>query len=382
MKFSADMKAFRAALAVAGKVIPSKSPWPIILNIKIVTNDNSVTLIGTDIDTTFEMDVQADVMTEGAIAVSYATLATFCTAAKADSLSFEVEGGSATLRAGKSRIVLSAVDVQDFPNYLPPQGEAVTVDRDTFCQALKFCAAAASDEEARYYLNGPFLQEADGVVHVWGTDGHALHHAYLPGLARIGGGGILPMAATLIILGIAEKADAVSAMVCERGWHVTAGPVRAWGKVIEGTFPNARRVVDGFKGWREFVAAGQEEITSAITVATCGADTMANKARSLIIRAAEGEPVIMRGAKGAAGIIHAGRAEMEAKGRGPAAMCVSASLLSDSVKAMGVKEFVLSYTDRDGTSAILVEPSQKSAAIEMSALIMGIRASEEELADV
>jgi hypothetical protein len=382
MKFSTDMKAFRAALAVAGKVIPAKSPWPIILNIKLVTNDNRVTMIGTDTDTTFEMDVQAEVMTEGAVAFSYATLTTFCAAAKATSLSVEVEKGSATLRAGKSRIVLSAVDVTDFPNYQPATGETVAVDRDTFCQAIKFCAAAASDEEARYYLNGPYIQERDGSVHVWGTDGHALHHAHLPGMTGIGGGGTLPMAATQIILGIAEKAETVHAMVCEHGWHVMAGPVRAWGKVIEGSFPDAMRVKDGFVGWQEFVVAGLDEITSAITVATCGTDTMANKARSLIIRADAGQPVIMRGAKGAAGIIHAGRAEMEASGKGHAAMCVSASLLSESVKAMAVKEFSLSYTDRDGTSAVLVTPAQKSAAIDMSALIMGIRATAEELADV
>ena len=67
MIFTVEAKDFRAALQIAGRVIPSKSPWPILTNLKIVTNDDRVTLTGSNGDMTFEADVPAEIETEGAV---------------------------------------------------------------------------------------------------------------------------------------------------------------------------------------------------------------------------------------------------------------------------------------------------------------------------
>lgn len=377
MKFSADMKAFRAALAIAGKIVPNKSPIPVALCVKLITNDSRVTVSGTNFDLTFEMQVPAEVETEGVACINFATLNAFCAAAKTDSLTIESDKQQAIVRAGKSRIAIAALDPREFPNYQPAEGDMVSVDGPTFCTALRFCAEAASTDETRYYLQGPCLKEVAQGVDIWGTDGHSMHHARIPDLPAVGGGGILPSEAVGIICNMGEKASDLQVMISERGWHSQAGTVRAWGKVIDGSFPDMQRVIDGFKDWDDVLAAGKDEIAHALSIAACGADTT-NKARSLIIRADAGTPAIVRGARGAAGIVSAGRAETETLAIGTILMAVSAELISRAVNAIPGQDIVLA---RSGDMAARVRPSQESAVYSTEAIVMGIRATEAELAD-
>lgn len=377
MKFTADMKAFRSALALAGKVIQNKSPIPVVLCVKLVTNDNRVSVFGTDLDMSFEVTVPAEVATEGVTVISFAALNAFCAAAKTDSVTIDADSKAATVTAGKSRIAIAPVDPREFPNYLPAEGDLVTLDGPTICAALRFAAATASDSEVQYYLQGPFVQERGDGLHIWGTDGHSMHHIALPGLPAIGGGGIVPADAVAIICQMGEKTADFGLMISERGWHAKAGLVRAWGKVIEGTFPDCQRVIDGFNAWGDFLVSGKDEIASALTVAACGADTT-NKARSLIIKASEDEPVIVRGARGASGIISAGRAMTDTRANGTAAVCVSAELITRSIAAMPGEEIVIAAC---GETAVRVRPAQANAVSSAEAIIMGIRATEAEFAD-
>jgi DNA polymerase-3 subunit beta len=382
MIFTCDTKAFRAALAVAGKVIPAKSPWPILTNLKLVTNDDRVTLIGSDGDTTFEMDVPAAVQTEGASAIPFAPLATFISAAKGDQISVTVEKGQATLKAGRSRIALSAPSVEDFPIYTPPDGSPVAVDPETFCAALRFCAAAAATDDTQWTMGGPNLCEHEGAVEVWGTDGKAMHQARLDGLPSIGGGATIPNAAVTTILGIMEKADQGKALVSGNGWHVEAGHIRAWGKVVDGKFPNVRRVIEGLGDMTKVIVPTQDDLSGAITVATCGADSDSTKSRNVILIADAGKPVIVRGQKGIAGVIHAGRAEIDRLSETDARGVLSSRLLVAALAGMRGGD-VLIETGRLGDSAVFrLSPAQDSATLTMSALIMSQRFSEAEMADV
>ena len=378
MIFTVDMKALSGALALAGKVIETKSTMPVILNVRIATNDNRITLTGTNLDTTFEAVVPAEVATEGVTAVPFATLAAFCSAAKGERLTFEAKGYQVTVKSGRSRITLAAIDAADFPLMAAPPGDLVAVDAPTFTSALSFCAAAASDEEVRYYLNGPYLQEtAEGAV-IWGTDGHALHRAELPGLPSCGGGAIIPKDAVSMILSICDKATEARVLVTGRGWMVSSGDLRAWGKVIDGSFPDCNRVLSGFKDWEGFIRIGKDELTSALTVAGCGSDTMEKRSKAMIIKGQEGAPLIVRGSKAASGVISAGRAETMTPCDGNAALCVSSELLRRAITAMGEPEIALAAA---GSTAIRAEPVQANSAVRKMALIMGIRASEQELAD-
>lgn len=385
MIFTIESKALQAAMATAGRVIPTKSAWPILTQLKIVTNDDRITLVGSDSDTTFEADVGANVETEGAVCVPFEPLAKFVKAAKSDTVKFTLTNDQVKVSAGRSRISLGTGSLDDYPNYRPPEGEAATLDAGTFCAALRFALSAAEEDEVRHHIAGPNLSTDGDDLVIWGTDGHSAHRATITGAGEIGGGATLPIGGAQVILSVCEKQDTVQFMACERGWHLTTAEVRAWGKVIDAQFPDMARVVAQFEGWREIIVAGKDDLSGAINVATCGAEADSTKSRNLILRTAADGPVVMRGQKTVGGVIHAGRAEMDVTGRGEFAGSVSAKYFSAAIGGMASTDFVIEGCVEDGGDygkAIRLKPAQSSDVLDMSALIMAQRVAVQKLADV
>lgn len=380
MKFACDTKAFIAAMGVAGRVIPQKTHIPILQTIKIVTNDNRIIMTGSDSDVTFEMDIPADVHIEGVACIPFAPLAKFASASRSGQITIETKGDHVAIWGSRSNITLSTGDVGDYPNFRPADDVTVAIDGETFCHALRFGSSAVVSDDVRFHISGVNFQENPGQIDLWGTDGNVVHHAVIADIGSIGGGGTVPIAAVPIILGMADKADDVRFAISERGWHLECGSTRAWGKVIDGIYPNMSRVLEQFSGWNEVTIAGRDDISNAITVATCGADIESNKATSIVVRAALDGPVVFRGRRGGAGVVHAGRAELEANGRKDFSGVVSSKYLIGALGGMKSDDFSLS-SEVDGR-AMMVRPAQESAVLTMSAVIMAIRATEAEMADV
>lgn len=378
MKIICEAKPFAQALQFAGRVIQAKPVWPIMTNIKIVANDTSLTLIGTNGDTTLEMDAAATVLTSGVICVPFDPLVKFVAAAKGGTVEIEQTAHSVVVKSGRGRIVLSGVSVDEFPIYKPQEGAPAVIDGPSLCSALRFCLPAVADDEVRYYLKGVCLREGGG-VEFWATNGHAMHMAMMPDLQTVGGGGIIPTDAVGVILSVSEKQDLVHLLVTDIGWHVVAGPVRAFGKVIDGTYPDCARVVASFKaGMSDVASLPKDDLAAAITVASIGADAGANKSRSMILRGIEGQPIIARGFKGIDGVLQAGRAETDARASATFSGVVNAAFLNAAITTMGAADIVLAYSEQ---GAFHVRPAQDSATMQMFAIVMGIRASEEEMAD-
>lgn len=384
MKFTVEMDDIAPIIATASRVIKPKSPWPILTNIKIATNDDRVTFIGSDGDTTFEMDAPASVEIEGATCLPFATFAKFISAAKGASVSVEVTGDEAIIKSGRARIALMCGHVEDYPNYKPAEGEPIGVDPSSFCHALRFCIAAASTEETRYYLCGAAFVESDiEDVTVWGCDGSMMHRATLIGVKSLGGGGIVPTEAATTILGIAEKSEAVKAMICDRGWGVETPRVRLWGKVIDGNYPDMGKIVATLGQPRGIASVERDAIAQGIEVAGCGADADSTKSRALVVNCTPEGPIILRGAKPAGGVRHAGRAEVDAQVTDDLSAAFNSAYIRAALTGLKVDRITISHaTLRGDAHTLIIRPAQESGAIDMSATIMGMRMSEEELADV
>lgn len=375
MKFTVESKSFGAAIAIAGRVVPTKTPWPIITNIYLRAVDGRLTIRGTNADTSYEADLSADVTEPGETAISHATLAKFFSAAKGDSLSMDVADGKATIRCGRGRIVLSAVSTEEFPSYPPAKGEPVSIDRDTLLKAIQFCSAAVTPSETKFHIAGVNISESDGWLDVWGTDGKIAHHARIVGVSSIGGGGQLPIEAVGIISGVAEKAETVKIMVSDVGWHLDAGSVRAWGKVIDAKYPDMDRALAAFGSWGNVANVDSSDMSKAIEVAVCGSDANSDKTRHIVLRCTD--KMTLRGYKPGIGTIVAGMIEVDADIASETAIALNADYLRASLGGIAG-----GVTIRRSGEAIRVEPSQMSGTMPMAATIFGIRASEEDLADV
>lgn len=380
MIFTTDAKEFQAALKIAGRVIPQKSPWPILLNLKIVTNDNRVTVIGSNVDMTFEAEVPAEIETEGVACIPFDDLGKFVSAVKSDTIKITVADRMAKITARRNRISLHCADDADYPNYRAVEGDMTGLDAPTICAAMRYCAAAASDDEARYYLRGVFFDEADPDLNMWGTNGHIASRAVLADVETVGGGGILPLDSVHLLLQIAQKAETLHLNISERGWSAAVGTVRVWGKVVDGSFPDMRRMLTQFADWSDAATIDMDRVQYGLSVGAVGSSTMSDKANKIIIKSLGEDAIIFRGGTPANGVREPGRAEVDASIKSEFAFALNAKYLTAALTGVDADSKLTIRSASGG--GMQIEPSQSSLTTKLTSVVLPMRVAPEELADV
>lgn len=249
----------KRALAFAMQAPERWNTVPILGTVRITGSAMGLTVRGTDLDV--ECFATADVISAtGKIDM------TLPPRLLADLLRWA--NGEVTLSRDKDLITIRADDVEatvreicdpaDWPTLDAPSGEIVTIDAGKLSKALAATTSCISTEETRYYLNGAFLHNKDGLRLV-STDGHRMT-IYDTGAAWPFGGMIVP-SKTVAILRRAIKAGTgvvfVRAAPCQEngggaavnditnrievsgeGWRIVS-------RTIDGKYPDYTRVLPG-----------------------------------------------------------------------------------------------------------------------------------------
>lgn len=235
------------AMKLASHVVEKRNTIPILSNVLIEVDGDRLTLTATDMDLQFRQDIPASGDGQMAVTVPAHRLAAIAGTLAADaSLTLAPEAGDRiTLTAGRSRWVLATLPREDFPIMPGPKAEGdLTLPIIELAALIHRVLPFRSTEQTRYYLNGPLMHGEDGQLALAATDGHRLMRACLPV--------DWPDSAPEVIL--APKACRVLAMLGDDGGtaHLTwdggricaeVGRVAIVAKVIDGTFPDYRRVI-------------------------------------------------------------------------------------------------------------------------------------------
>ncbi len=284
------------------------------------------------------------------------------------------------MSSGRGRVDLATAPADDFPHYAPATDNLHEFDAPSILRALRFCGAAASSEDARWHISGVQIVEAPDALHFWGTDAHRLHHARMPGISEIGGGGQIPRFALSAIAQLAgPKLATIKLAVCETGWAIDTGAVRAWGKVIDATFPDLERVLNMGKSNPLCAIVSAEGIQNAASIATIGAGVVEKgMSQAIAIRCESRGAMVLKGLRAADDAVSAGRAEVDADVRQAFAMGIAAGYLTEAIAGMEGESVALSGAEG---KPLHVAPQQQSGTLEMEAIVMGLRATPAELAD-
>lgn len=370
MRITADMAELHAAVAFAGKAVETRNAIPVMQAVRLEACDDRATVRGSRFDMTLEADAPAAVLAGGVALAPFAQLHAFLAAARAERVELHADKDGLAVAAGRSRMAFRPIDPGDFPDYRPAAGEPVPVDADTFSAALRFVAPAVSTEETRYYLTGTYVEEGgDGHVHLWATDGHRLHHAELPGLPTIGGGGIFPGKAIASVLPLIEGSAAPRVMVSDKGWHVRGFDRRAWGAAVEGTYPDARAVMGRREDRRLAALAHRDALAQGVAVAQVGQDT---RTRAVVLTGLAGGPLVLRGLAGMDAVRTAGEGEVEGEVREDFGVGVNGPYLAATLAALPAGEVAVELPGVEG-GPLRVAPSQASVTLPLEAIIMPMR---------
>ncbi len=257
MKLIIERAALLRILSHANGVVEKRNTIPILANVKLVAENNTLSLTATDLEIAIVEQAPADVLQSGMTTAPAQTLYDIARNLPDGSqveLTFNGDDGRLTVRSGRSTFALSCLPTEDFP--VMSEGElphAFRLSREDLGGLFDKTRFAISTEETRYYLNGVYLhpvsaEDAGGaaVLRAVATDGHRLARAEiaLPDGAAGAPGVIVPRKTVQEVLKLLdESGGAVDISLSDSKIRFAIGEMVLTSKLIDGTFPDYQRVI-------------------------------------------------------------------------------------------------------------------------------------------
>ena len=254
MKVSIERATLLKAVSQAQSVVERRNTIPILANVLIEAEGNTVTFRATDLDIEVLDKAPAQVERAGATTVSAVTLHEIVRKLPDGALVQLSEDGGAgrlTVTAGRSNFNLATLPKEDFPVMASSEyATNFTAKAEVLRKLFDKSKFAISTEETRYYLNGVYMHIADGeegrVLRCVATDGHRLARidAPLPSGAEAMPGVIVPRKTVGELRKLLDEDEMdIAVSVSETKVRFATPDITLTSKVIDGTFPDYSRVI-------------------------------------------------------------------------------------------------------------------------------------------
>ncbi len=247
MKLTITRKNLQEAMTSAAATIPTKTTLPVLSNVLIQGEDDTVAISGTDLDVSIRVKVSADVIEPGSITVPGRTLQDLIRELPDEPVDLRLDGTQLEILCGRSRFLLLGLPAEEFPE-LPDVDFASgwRVSEEVLRILIRGTSFAASTQDARPILNGVFWRVKEGKMTMVATNGHRLAKME----ATIGTDPeaesvqlIVPPAALAQVTRLFDGAAQV--MVARKGNHLAfrSGYKEVYTRLIDGTYPNYDQVI-------------------------------------------------------------------------------------------------------------------------------------------
>jgi len=179
MEIVVNRAALLAELTLAQGITSTKAVSPILMNILIEANDDSLTIIATNLDQSVKTSVPAKVKSPGIVTLPARKFFDYVKLLQAEKIKLTaVDNGWVQIRSGRSNTKMPGMDRANFP-VMPEPGAAprFKIPVNAMLHMIGQTSYAACREESRYTLAGAlFCVSSDKLMMVAtvATDGHRL----------------------------------------------------------------------------------------------------------------------------------------------------------------------------------------------------------------
>ena len=250
MKFQLDRTTLLNGLLVVQGVVERRERLPILGNIMMVLDGDTISLSATDMEIELVARLAVPGGEAGEVTVPARKLVDICRTLPEDAtLEFTAGENRELLRAGRSRFTLNTLPAADFPKTEEIEGQVeVAVAQRDLKELIERTHFAMANQDVRYYLNGLLLEFRGQRLRAVSTDGHRLAQAEA-GLQKASSDEevhqcILPRKGVQELLRLIQGSDeSVDIVVGKASLRATLGDVTFTSRLIEGRFPDYNRVI-------------------------------------------------------------------------------------------------------------------------------------------
>lgn len=250
MKLNLQREILLTPLQMVIGVVERKQTLPILSNVLLDTNDNKISITGTDLEVELvgQMPLEAPSSTAGKLTVPGRKLMDICKALPENSsIELYQDKEQVILRSGRSRFTLSTLPAADFPNVENQSSEIhFELTQSDLRKLIQRCHFSMAQQDVRYYLNGMLLVVSPDYIQGVATDGHRLAASRL----NITTGAsektqvIIPRKGVIELLRLLSNDDeSVTVELSTNHIRVTSNSYTFTSKLIEGRFPDFERVI-------------------------------------------------------------------------------------------------------------------------------------------
>jgi len=273
MKISVEKKDLLNMIARAQTIVEKRNTMPVLVNILLETQDNKLCGFATDLEVSLADQIPARVEEPGRVAVNVKNLFEIIK---------ELPDGRAELarkennwlKITQNRSVFNIVGISpdEYPVFpTVATNDLVTLDAEVLADMIEKTIYAVSADEARYHLNGVYLEmrqvQESTVCRMVATDGHRLSlidRKVPESLTRNGNHGvIIPRKGLHEIRKLLETVDkSVEVAIEGAQWVVRHGTTVLMVRLIEGKYPNYQQLIP--QNLKEHFLVQRESLLSAL----------------------------------------------------------------------------------------------------------------------
>lgn len=258
MKFKINRDHFAAGLAQVLGVVGARASMPILSNVLIEAEGDTVSLTTTNLDLGIRCRIKATVTSGGAITLPVKKLATIVRSLPQVDTTVEISGQNRVkVISGASQFQIMGMPADQFPG-LPSFADqhSFNLPQAELSSMLRKVAYAQSTDENRFILNGVYFNFGEGKLTLVATDGRRLATTAkaLSAEAAAGAGQLILPARTVnelqrmlgdtgdVRIAFNDRQVSFRVQIAKPDAALT-DQIHLVSKVVEGNYPNYRQVI-------------------------------------------------------------------------------------------------------------------------------------------
>ena len=234
-------------------IVEKKNTLPILSNVLLQLKENRLSIVATDLDIIFYDEIsEVKILKEGSTTTSATILYDILRKIASNAeLNFDLKTeNKLSLKSDNSDFNLLCLPTDNFPTFTDEfESQEIMLNNSRFLKVLNKSKIAISNDDTRHYLNGVYLHltEAHGrnFLTSVATDSHRLSSSSLE-VENTGDFSplILPRKTVFQLCSLlAESKEKLSMQTSENKIKFTLGNIKLISKVIDGKFPDYKKVV-------------------------------------------------------------------------------------------------------------------------------------------
>lgn len=245
------LAAFRSAFREVSRVVPLRSPKPILLGVRLDLERGWATLSATDLEHGIRTRVECDHLDDPvSTVIPAALLGSILRVAEGDELELEIDGSSATITCPSAEWVVQTQDAQLFPEVPGFTATAYhSIEAERLADALRRTDYAADPLSTRYALGGVCCEPLLAALEFTATSGQVIasqrvEASVVGGMPSLADHPVIPMKAVKFIQAVVpDSLDLVDVGFSGNAVQVRCGETTLCSLLVEGRFPQWRRAV-------------------------------------------------------------------------------------------------------------------------------------------